>query len=181
MHYVPFQDHFPELAKKETRVITIGSGYTGKLPYDSYALMELYCIDPKCDCRRVMFSVASAQTMNNVAVVNFGWESRKFYEKWLGTNAVTTIDELKGPSLNTASYQFPYAYELLNFIRDVVLKDKDYVNRLKRHYDLFKQKIKSEGTSIEQNLNEFKVFEKIGRNDPCSCGSGLKHKKCCAK
>lgn len=22
---------------------------------------------------------------------------------------------------------------------------------------------------------------KIGRNDPCSCGSGLKHKKCCGK
>lgn len=23
--------------------------------------------------------------------------------------------------------------------------------------------------------------EKIGRNDPCPCGSGLKHKKCCGK
>ena len=22
---------------------------------------------------------------------------------------------------------------------------------------------------------------KIGRNDPCPCGSGLKHKKCCGK
>ncbi len=22
---------------------------------------------------------------------------------------------------------------------------------------------------------------KIGRNDPCHCGSGKKHKKCCAK
>ena len=23
--------------------------------------------------------------------------------------------------------------------------------------------------------------EKIGRNDPCTCGSGLKYKKCCGK
>ena len=23
--------------------------------------------------------------------------------------------------------------------------------------------------------------QKIGRNDPCSCGSGLKYKKCCGK
>jgi uncharacterized protein YecA (UPF0149 family) len=25
------------------------------------------------------------------------------------------------------------------------------------------------------------TVEKIGRNDPCPCGSGLKHKKCCGK
>jgi SEC-C motif domain protein len=25
------------------------------------------------------------------------------------------------------------------------------------------------------------VVAKIGRNDPCPCGSGLKHKKCCGK
>ncbi|PWF45421.1 hypothetical protein C7C56_017890 [Massilia glaciei] len=24
------------------------------------------------------------------------------------------------------------------------------------------------------------VSDKIGRNDPCPCGSGKKHKKCCA-
>ncbi|UCD30957.1 MAG: SEC-C domain-containing protein [Desulfobacterales bacterium] len=26
-----------------------------------------------------------------------------------------------------------------------------------------------------------KAEEKIGRNDPCSCGSGKKYKKCCGK
>jgi|ERR1039457_2660044 SEC-C motif-containing protein len=25
------------------------------------------------------------------------------------------------------------------------------------------------------------IVEKIGRNDPCSCGSGMKYKKCCGK
>jgi SEC-C motif-containing protein len=25
------------------------------------------------------------------------------------------------------------------------------------------------------------IVEKIGRNDPCKCGSGLKYKKCCGK
>ena len=45
-----------------------------------------------------------------------------------------------------------------------------------------------------QNLNEAnkagseksapvtkKKSEKVGRNDPCPCGSGLKYKKCCGK
>ncbi|MRR53890.1 MAG: YchJ family protein [Deltaproteobacteria bacterium] len=25
------------------------------------------------------------------------------------------------------------------------------------------------------------IADKVGRNDPCPCGSGLKHKKCCGK
>ncbi|MCG2724794.1 MAG: SEC-C domain-containing protein [Elusimicrobia bacterium] len=34
----------------------------------------------------------------------------------------------------------------------------------------------------EQKIETFKRTEiKIGRNDPCSCGSGKKYKKCCGK
>ena len=29
------------------------------------------------------------------------------------------------------------------------------------------------------NLSRMAVSDKIGRNDPCPCGSGLKYKKCC--
>lgn len=33
----------------------------------------------------------------------------------------------------------------------------------------------------EQKIISFKNDQKIGRNDPCFCGSGLKYKKCCGK
>lgn len=39
-------------------------------------------------------------------------------------------------------------------------------------------------TDLDILLNKpqpVKVKEKIGRNDPCSCGSGKKYKKCCGK
>ena len=39
-------------------------------------------------------------------------------------------------------------------------------------------------TDLEELLNTPKtvtVDKKIGRNDPCPCGSGMKHKKCCGK
>ncbi|MDW7740673.1 MAG: SEC-C metal-binding domain-containing protein [Bacillota bacterium] len=52
-----------------------------------------------------------------------------------------------------------------------VIKDKDYVDRLARHYFLFKG-----------SVNEAKGGmggKKIGRNEPCPCGSGKKYKKCC--
>lgn len=43
------------------------------------------------------------------------------------------------------------------------------------------------GYKVKQNKNDFvepaqpSVKEKIGRNDPCPCGSGKKYKKCCMK
>lgn len=33
----------------------------------------------------------------------------------------------------------------------------------------------------ESEWNQFAYSKKIGRNDPCPCGSGLKYKKCCGK
>ncbi|MBW1776499.1 MAG: SEC-C domain-containing protein [Deltaproteobacteria bacterium] len=39
-------------------------------------------------------------------------------------------------------------------------------------------------TDLEMLLNRpspRKVDAKIGRNDPCSCGSGKKYKKCCGR
>ncbi len=36
--------------------------------------------------------------------------------------------------------------------------------------------------TIEQNFKQSKTFisgKKIGRNDPCTCGSGKKYKSCC--
>jgi preprotein translocase subunit SecA len=39
------------------------------------------------------------------------------------------------------------------------------------------------GDSVESDSGETvrRQTEKIGRNDPCPCGSGKKYKKCCGK
>ncbi|MBD0285302.1 MAG: SEC-C domain-containing protein [Flavisolibacter sp.] len=37
------------------------------------------------------------------------------------------------------------------------------------------------GTLFYSSSQPFKKEEKIGRNDPCPCGSGLKYKKCHGK
>jgi len=39
-------------------------------------------------------------------------------------------------------------------------------------------------TDLEMLMNPLKpqmAEKKVGRNDPCPCGSGKKHKKCCGK
>jgi len=124
-----------------------------------------------------MLHVISERENRIVAVVNFGWESRRFYEKWFGGTDKEWIDELKGPCLNTGSFQASYANELLTLIQDLVVSDQAYVSRLKKHYEAFKRITDAQQAGFEDRKREAEAVEKIGRNDPCTCGSGRKYKK----
>jgi len=183
MPYAPFHEKFPEVAKKETRALVIIGD--PKLPSDTYGLTEAYCDELGCDCRRVFFNVISTKQGKILATIAFGWESEKYYAKWLGDNDSKIIKDLKGPVLNLASQQSKLAPALLKQIR-LVLKDKNYVERLKRHYKLFKDEIEREGErnsrkqkNAGSNGNTLSSLPKVGRNAPCPCGSGKKYKKCC--
>jgi uncharacterized protein YchJ len=54
--------------------------------------------------------------------------------------------------------------------------DKDRKKRSK-----FPNKGYSKIANVPKPSNPAVKVEKIGRNDPCSCGSGKKYKKCCGK
>jgi hypothetical protein len=143
MPYEPFYERFREWALKETRSFTIADGHP-YLSADEFALLEAYCNDENCDCRRVFFNVASRNQQKIVAVVTFGWEDESFYRKWFGGRndefTRMAIAEMVGLGLNSASPQSEIAPALLAPIREV-LQDPDYVARLKRHYQIFKEKI----------------------------------------
>jgi hypothetical protein len=103
MPYVMFHEYFREIAKRETRSFTVFNNI--ELPAGDYGLLEMYCNEPGCDCRRVFFSVISSVTKQVEAVIAFGWESSKFYAEWLGNGDAQIINELKGPILNLGSPQ----------------------------------------------------------------------------
>ena len=144
MSYEPFFERFHELALKETRSVTLGAGNEFGLPADDYGLMELYCNDENCDCRRVMFDVLSRKSSQSVAVVAYGWESASYYQKWYGRAnspaAHMAINEMTGLNLNSASQQSELAPAILDMVR-WVLTDPAYVARLKRHYQVFKEEV----------------------------------------
>lgn len=184
MPYIPFYEHFPELAEEETRCLMAFND--SKLPVDNYDLIELYCDEPGCDCRRVFLNIISEKTGKTLAVIAYGWEDEKYYSKWMGDNEPEIIKELKGPTLNLSSPQSKLAPILLDRVKSIVLQDKNYIQRLKRHYNIFREVIekKALGKQNLKNTNKndniiLKSSEKIGRNDPCHCGSGKKYKKCC--
>ncbi len=174
MAYQPLEELFPEIADKETRVLTTLNNHP-TLPPDDYGLLEAYCNEPGCDCRRVFFNVASLHRQKIEAVIAYGWESKRFYIKWFGRNDPDIINELKGPALNLGSPQSELAPALLREIKNVVLQDKNYIARLKRHYCMFKEVIDSEAFESDQE-EDSTSHPAVGRNDPCPCGSGKKYK-----
>jgi len=139
MPYEPFDERFGELAWKETRSLTVFDD--PRLAGDEFGFIEAYCNDENCDCRRVFFNVISRKRKEIVAVIAFGWESEAFYAKWYRRNDPAIIRQMQGPILNPGSPQSELAPALLKKVREVLLADPAYVARLKRHYQIFKEKV----------------------------------------
>jgi hypothetical protein len=158
-------DLLPEIALDETRTITVLPTSNIGLPPGNYGLVEMYCNDEDCDCRRVLFDVMFSSTMKSVAYIGFGWEHIDFYAKWyLGKKVnlhkipravLNDILDLKGPALNTMSPQSSMAPVVLDFISKYLQDDTLYVDRLKRHYNMFRDKINEMHTksNITQSEN----------------------------
>jgi hypothetical protein len=139
-----FMEQFPDLGRRETRDIIIMPNHPSGLPAGAYSFLELYCNEPHCDCRRVMFLVVSDWSDEPLACIAYGWETEEFYRQWLMIDDPIMIAEMRGPSLNLASAQSSYAPILLDLAENVLLADRAYIERLKRHYQLMREKINSE-------------------------------------
>jgi hypothetical protein len=173
MPFVPFRDHFRDLAERETRTVTVFEGTDRGLPAGDYAFIELFCDEPGCDCRRVFLWVHSSIRQRPEAVIAYGWESREFYAAWMRDDDAEVLATLQGPVLNAFSPQSELAPAILELAKDVLLNDAHYVTRVKRHYQMFRERIEQHGRGARR--------ESIGRNEPCRCGSGRKFKKCCGR
>lgn len=200
MPYAMLYEFFPKIAEEETRSLTLLTPSDLGLPADEYAFVEMFCDERGCDCRRVFFYV-QAKKHGNVATIAYGWESREFYVKWLGVDDKETIDDLMGPCLNLASPQSKFASGVLKIVKNILLADGAYVERIKRHYRMVREQVdksvnvghselnKSRQGDVHGNVVSFpgtfnaapyiNQSRNIGRNDPCPCGSGKKHKQCC--
>lgn len=138
--YTSFHLYFREIAEKETRTMTI-LHEDDILPKGAYGLVEMYCDDPDCDCRRVFLEVYDWEQGKSMASIAYGWERQDFYRRWIRMDNPVIIQELQGPVLNDGSPQSRHAPAFLNLVEDVILSDPAYIARLKRHYQIFKEKV----------------------------------------
>jgi len=132
---VIFGQLFQEIAEKETRVVTpLGDS---KLGGESYALVDLYCVAPDCDCRRVMLNVIRDRDMKHLATVNCAFDSN---------------DPDRGPFLDPLNVQSELASKLLGLVKEQ-LADRRYVERLERHYRMVKEAVADPRHAVHQKLS----------------------------
>ena len=144
MSFMMFHEICPEIGIQETRSIALSANSGYDLPPDDYAFLEMYCSEAGCDCRRVYFQVIAMSNPSVVpAVIAFGWEPLAFYRKWGHyPGAAEDAKLMKGPCLPPMTKQSELAPALLKLAKGLLLSSPEYVERIKRHYTLFRGKIK---------------------------------------
>ena len=180
MILIPFHRVEPDLAADETRFVQLFEERDG-LPAGRYALLEHYCPDPDCDCRRVMLTVVEEDRPHrSLASINYAFDED---------------DLMPGPFLDPMNEQTEHAEVLLDMVSRVVLTHQPYVSRLERHYGLVKAAASDPDHPAYGELRELAhrdsedgvpraaatPGQSVGRNDPCPCGSGRKFKHCCLR
>ncbi len=145
MPFQMFHDLFPDLAERETRCVIALERMEGELPQGEYYFHEMFCNEKGCDCRRVFWYVVSSVRKDVETVIAWGWEEPAYYAKWLSSPDPHDVAELKGPILNMGSPHTAHAPAILEMARDLLLRDPDYVARIKRHYGLFRGKVDGKG------------------------------------
>jgi len=123
-----FHRFYPKVAEDETRYLTLERpGPGSRIPPGSYALVEFYCTEQGCDCRRVILRVLE-RTRGPVATISYGFDRDQ---------------PMAGPFLDPMNTQSPYAQELLELIDEMTLHDQEYLARLERHYGMVKEAIRN--------------------------------------
>lgn len=184
MGMMPFHAAFRETAEIETRTVTPLN--RDGLPNRTFLLMELYCNEPRCDCRRVMINVIDTERRQHVATINHGFASPAPPHD---DNGQTFLDPLNPQSAMSAA--------LLGLFEEMIGSDGEYRQRLERHYAMWRSVVddplhpdhsKVRAAHQDEFQGEFtyppqrpfrRELPKVGANDPCPCGSGKKYKRCC--
>ncbi|MDD4364094.1 MAG: SEC-C metal-binding domain-containing protein, partial [Atribacterota bacterium] len=72
----------------------------------------------------------------------------------------------------------------IKFIYRVKVKEKPELNKEKQEIDNIQENNQVKNTNnqmLQSNIENINKKKKVGRNDPCPCGSGKKYKHCCGK
>jgi uncharacterized protein YchJ len=129
--------------------------------YEMHCIIyDQYCLKPGCSCTDTVLNIFSVddngEIENELSALSVKYNNRK----WNTIETASSEADLK--SIKSAvEQQYPDIYSKLKK-RHLRLRSI-YAYNKKRDY------------SPKQALR----LPKVGRNDPCPCGSGKKYKKCC--
>jgi hypothetical protein len=138
----------------------------------AWLVVERYCTGPDCDCHEVCLDIARvpANAAQQPHVIDEKDAASVIYDYSTGTIEVRKASLPGWPSVRFLVAALEAAFPEL----------KTHTRRRHRvlrqlHRDARRQR---NATAAAQAL---RPAAKVGRNDPCPCGSGKKHKRCCGR
>lgn len=140
MEFAPFFRRHDDIARYETRAVTLLENNEWELPAGEYGFVDSYCNDNDCDCRKVMIAVVGGNGSRIEATIGYGWESAAFYTTWFDGDE-KLAKAMAGSHLEIGAQQSSNAQTWLTFWNNLMLKDEEYLARIRRHYRLFKKPI----------------------------------------
>lgn len=128
-----------------------------------YVIFEHYCINPRCDCQKLVAAIYELGPDGephgkSVAVIDYDWSSSQ----------ISCL-----PALSKKSPKNKLALNVLTAYKKHIHED-EYQYRIRNQYTKVKEATLKKTSAAKPDKN-------IGRNNPCSCGSNKKYKKCCLK
>ncbi len=87
-------------------------------------------------------------------------------------NPIETMDENTEVNLD---------YDLETLYKNMVDARADWLYELPQWEKIFDENTRKRLYKEQKNSGTIRKEKKIGRNDPCPCGSGKKYKKCCGR
>ena len=85
-------------------------GEEGDLPKGNHVFLEFYCVDPTCDCRRVILNVLSEKHSKYLATINYSFEPPPSGDV---VEEQTFLDPLNPQSAYSAKLLHPFESTLL--------------------------------------------------------------------
>lgn len=173
-HDVPFET---DLIERESRLV----GYNIVLPFAKFLSIQInddiiiidenYCVASSCNCKDVHFCYfyrkknhLNKTTINvnedDAVYLPYNYKTGKWGESEIGRNLKFESRERVEQVKSAFSAKYP-----------------DFSERAKKHHHM----LRSLYRNFRQNdlTPSTKLVKKVGRNEPCPCGSGNKYKKCC--
>jgi len=142
-------------------VLDGGQAYHWRVEHEgvTYLVEDEYCLNPKCDCRNatLVFLQTDTETerIEEACQIVVGFDGQ--------------IEQLNAYTCTPAEARALHASWVAQMDEPLPKTLADAYAELK----LVGERLVVEGTRPHRSP------EKVGRNDPCPCGSGKKYKKCC--
>ena len=180
-----------------------GAGFEFEFKGKQYWIEDLYCINPYCDCDEICLVFLEFSEKKRIISELFNVflslkrkkgnvdghprctkeVAQKVFEQWQQSEP-----DVVGEIINRQKEMKKVGQRLISkYHKSSLPLPIDYIGKKKKYHHKESKQIRREMTTksnkpkYSQRSSIVGKKRKIGRNDPCPCGTGLKYKKCCGR